>query len=240
MILLTCFQALYPYNPFMKNLRLITAAFTFFWVLASTASASPVQDEDTGFWLLTDLEHKQGPWSFRAGEDTRFREHSGIYYYDTHIGAGRKLTSYFTAGAEYLQVRQTKSSGRKEVWFWEERPRVYGTLSETLKGFKFENRHMMEFRFKEEAENTMRYRTQFSGTAPWKLTRFEFQPFASAELFFETNRNGLIEVRYLEGFKFQLTKRLGGSLYYMREPTKNSQAKWKDLNIFGASVKITV
>lgn len=208
--------------------------------LLQPAWATPPEDEDPGYWLVTDLEHKHKDWTFRAGEETRYREHAGIYYYDTHIGAAYAFSKYLTGGAEYLQARQSRTAGKKDIWFWEERPRVYGTLSETFHGFKFENRHMMEFRFKEDAENTMRYRPSFGLTAPWKFTRFEFQPYTSAELFMETNRNGLVEIRYYNGFKYKLTKNISGNLFYLREPQKNNFAKWKDMNIFGASIKISV
>ncbi len=219
----------------LRLLVLMTAGLFLF----HSAWASTADDEDMGFWLLTDLEHKTDHWTFRAGEDMRFRENMGIYYYDTHIGAGRSLTKYLTLGAEYLQVRQTRTSGRKDVWYWEERPRIYATLSEKFHDFKFENRHMLEFRFKESAEDTVRYRPQLAVTAPWKVTRFELQPYTSGELFLETTRNGLTEIRLIAGLKFRLWKNLSGSLYYMREPMKNSQAKWKDLNILGTSLKIS-
>lgn len=212
-----------------------------FFLACSSAMASPQKDEDFGIWSQNDIEARLGEnWKIRAGEELRFREHQGIYYYDTHIGASYKVSSYLTAGADYLQARQTRSQGKKDIWYWEERPRVYLTPQIKVKGFLLENRNMLEFRFKHDIDNTLRYRNQVSLTAPWKWTRFEIQPFVSSEAFFETSRNGLVEDRLIGGVRYHLWRELYGSLFYMRQFTKNSAAKWKELNTLGIGVKVSL
>ncbi len=211
------------------------AALPFF-----PAWASPAKDEDFGYWNVTDLEHKfNSSWKIKAGEELRFREHAGLQYYDTHAGFAYTAHPLLVLGADYLQARQTRTSGKKDVWYWEERPRIYATFQPKIKGFLFENRNLMEFRFKESLENTVRYRNLSVLTAPWKWTRFEIQPYTSNELFFESNRNGLVEDRFYNGFKVKLTKNITGSVYYLRQFSKNNFASWKNANILGNTLRFS-
>lgn len=224
----------------MKLFRSSCLFFLLFTAITVSAWASPVKDEDFGYWNVTDLEHKfNDKWKMKAGEEVRLREHAGINYYDTHAGFAYQTHPLLVLGADYIQARQTRSSGKKDVWYWESRPRIYATFQPKYKGFLFENRNLLEFRFKESIENTTRYRNLSTLTAPWKWTRFEFQPYTSNELFFETNRNGLVEDRYYTGFKLRLTKNITGSIFYLRQFSKNNSASWKDLNVLGNSLKFS-
>ncbi len=224
----------------MQKRHLFFPAFIAVILAAAPASASPPKDEDIAFWMITDLEHKQPAWTLRAGEEVRFNEHQGISYYDTHVGGAWHLKKWMSLGAEYLQARQTRTSSGKSIWFWEERPRIYTIFSRTVYEFKFETRQMLEFRFKESAENTVRYRPQLSVTSPWEITPLKLQPYSTGELFLESNRNGVSEFRLYGGLKYKLGSRLSGSLFYVREPIKNNAGGWKDTNVFGTTVKISV
>lgn len=204
------------------------------------AWASPAKDEDFGYWGVTDLEHKIGSkWKIKAGEEVRFREHAGLKYYETHAGFAFTAHPLLVLGADYLQARETRASGGKDIWYWEECPRIYATFQSKVKGFLFENRNLLEFRFKEGTEHTVRYRNQSTLTAPWKWTRFEIQPYTSNEVFFESNRNGLTEDRYYNGVKTKLTSNITCSIFYLRQFSKNNFASWKDANILGNSLKVS-
>lgn len=224
----------------MKSIKILSFIFLSFF-LTVMAQASPAQDEDFGFWSLNDIETKLSKTiKIKAGEELRFREHAGLSYFDTHAGVSWQSSKYLLLGADYIQARQTRVKGKKDVWFLEERPRIYATPQIELKGFKFENRNLLEFRIKEKADNTLRYRNQTTITVPWKWTRFEFQPYASNELFFETNRNGLVEDRLYGGLRLHIWRGLGGSLFYLRQFSKNSAAVWKESNVLGISLKVVV
>ena len=203
--------------------------------------ASPAKDEDFGIWSQNDIETKVSKnIKMKVGEELRFREHAGLSYYDTHAGIFWQTAKYLVLGADYLQARQTRVKGKKDVWYWEERPRIYATPQMEIKGFKFENRNLLEFRIKEEADNTLRYRNMTTMTTPWKLTRFEFQPYATNELFFETDRIGLVEDRIYGGLRLHIWRGLGGSVYYLRQYTKNSAAVWRESNILGLALKVVI
>jgi len=209
-------------------------------LIAFNAVATPLEDEDAGFWIRTDAEKKLNEkWKMSLGEEIRFREHAGFTYADTHAGASWLASKYFLVAADYLQVRQTRLSKGKDRWFWEARPRIYVTPQITVKGWKLEDRNMLEFRVKEQIRDSLRYRQQVSVTAPWKWTRFKIQPTFFDELFFETHRNGLTENRLFAGVKVHYWKPFSGLIGYMRQTTKSSVGDWFDSNILVTTVKAT-
>lgn len=219
-------------------LLILFLAFSFF---PSCLLASPPEDEDFSAWILTDLEHKfNDKWKMKLGKETRFREHAGISYFDTHIGAGYQTHPRLLLGADYIQARQTRTQGKKDLWYWESRPRVYATLQPKIRGFLFENRHMLETRFKQDTEDTLRYRFQTALTAPWKWTPLEIQPYVSNEIFLESNRNGLIQDRLIGGFRYKINQKISASLFYLRQFSKNNSAIWKDLNVLGTNFKLSL
>jgi hypothetical protein len=226
--------------------RYFSAVFFFiivFLVIQGICSfrveASPSKDGDFGIWNIYDVEKKLNPqWKMKVGEELRFRDHAGLYYAETHVGVDYKPFKYLAMGAEYQQIRNTRTVKKKDVWYWEETPRFYLTPQIAYKGFSLEDRNMLEFRFKESTRDTMRYRNLVTLTAPWKWTRFEFQPYTANEIFIETSKNGMTEDRFFSGFKAHWWGPFYGSIFYLRDSTKNSIAVWKSLNILGTSLKI--
>jgi hypothetical protein len=209
-------------------------------ISASLVHASPAKDEDFGYWGIYDIEKKiDDRWTMKTGEELRFRNHQGAYYIETHVAASYKVCQYLIAGAEYQQIRNTRTVGKKTVWYWEEVPRIWLTPQVKIKGFLLEDRNMLEFRIKEDARYTTRYRNMVTLTAPWKWTRYEIQPYTANEIFLETSKNGMVEDRYYAGFKVHLWGPVYGSIYYLRHSTKNAIAKWTSLNILGTNLKIS-
>ncbi len=209
-------------------------------VLCPVAAASPAQDEDFGIWNTYDLEKKLNKqWKMKVGEELRFREHNGLYYAETHVGADYKPVKYCALGLEYQEIRASKTVKKKEQWYWESVPRFYVTPQTVLKGFLLEDRNMLEFRWREESKFSFRYRNRAGVTAPWKWTPLALQPYTENEIFFENHKNGLVEDRFFAGFKLHWWGPLYGSIYYLRHSTKNTIAKWKSLNVLGTGLKIS-
>lgn len=203
------------------------------------ASASPAKDEDFGIWNIDDVEKKlNDQWKIKAGEEMRFRNHAGLYYAETHLGVDYKPLKYLAMGAEYQEIRNTRVIKKQDKWFWDQVPRIYLTPQCSYKGFSLEDRNMLEFRIRQDARFTLRYRNLVTLTAPWKWTPLEFQPYTANETFLETQRNGMIEDRFFSGFKVHWWGPVYGSIFYLRQSTKNAIAKWTSLNILGTSLKI--
>lgn len=222
----------------MKLSKILVSLFILIFTSTSLVFASPQEDEDMGFWLRADAERKlSDQWKINAGEELRFREHAGLTYTDTHIGTSWLASKYLLAGADFLQVRQTRQRGKKDIWYWEARPRIYLTPQITIKGWKLEDRNMLEFRVKEQIRDSLRYRQQVAVTAPWKWTSLEVQPHVFTEFFFESHRRGLTENRLFAGAKFRIWKPLYGMAGYMRQFSKNSVGDWKESNIIVTTIK---
>jgi hypothetical protein len=210
-------------------------------ISAPSAHASPSKDEDLGIWNIYDVEKKlNAQWKMKLGEELRFRDHAGLYYAETHLGVDYKPFKYLAVGAEYQEIRSSRTNKKKDDnWYWDQVPRIYLTPQYTYKGFSLEDRNMLEFRIRQDARFTLRYRNMVTLTAPWKWTRFQFQPYTSNEIFLETQRNGMIEDRFFSGFKVHWWGPVYGSIFYLRQSTKNAIAKWTSLNILGTSLKIS-
>jgi hypothetical protein len=209
-------------------------------VLIPWAGATPAENGDFGIWNGYDVEKKlNAQWKMKVGEELRFRDHAGLYYAETHLGADYKPFQYLAMGAEYQQIRSERYNKKKDRnWYWDQVPRIYLTPQYSYKGFSLEDRNMLEFRVRQDARFTLRYRNMVTLTAPWKWTRFQFQPYAANEIFLETQRNGMMEDRFYAGFKMHYWGPVYGSVYYLRHSTKNAVAKWTSLNILGTSLKI--
>ena len=210
-------------------------------IFVSLAAASPAKNEDFGIWNTYDVEKKvNAQVKMKVGEEFRFREHNGLYYEETHVGVDYKPSRYLALGAEYQEIISSRWNKKEKHnrWFWDSVPRIYATPQYVLKGFSLEDRNMLEFHFKQQAKDTLRYRNMVTVTAPWKWTRFQFQPYTANETFLETQRNGLIEDRFFSGFKIHWWGPVYGSIFYLRQSIKNAAAKWSSLNILGTSLKI--
>lgn len=204
------------------------------------ANASPAKDEDFGIWNIYDIEKKlNSKFKMKIGEELRFREHNGLYYAETHVGLDYKAFRYLAVGAEYQQIATSRWKKKQNMWYWDSVPRIYATPQFTFKGFLTEDRNMLEFRIKQQAEDTLRYRNMVTVTAPWKWTPLEFQPYTANEVFFETTRNGFVEDRFFSGFKVHWWGPVYGSIFYLRQSAKSPAAKWTALNILGTSLKIS-
>ncbi len=209
-------------------------------MLVPRAAAAPAKDEDFGIWNIYDVEKKMNSqWKMKVGEELRFRDHAGLYYAETHLGVDYKPFKYLAGGAEYQEIRTTRVVKKQDKWFWDQVPRIYLTPQLPFKGFLLEDRNMLEFRIRQDARFTVRYRNLATLTAPWKWTPLEFQPYTANETFFETQRNGFIEDRFFSGFKVHWWGPVYGSIFYLRQSTKNVIGKWTSLNILGTSLKVS-
>ena len=228
-----------PKKVFSEALSFVIVFSLVLGVAIPLTVASPAKDGDFGSWNTYDLEKKlNAQWKIKAGEELRFREHNGLYYAETHVGVNYQPSKYLALGAEYLENRESRTQGKKQVWLWESAPRIYITPQLPFKGFLLEDRNMLEFRVRQDVRYATRYRNLVTLTAPWKWTRFEFQPYTANEIFFETGKNGMVEDRFFSGVKVHWWGPVYGSVYYLRDSNKNTLAKWTSLNILGTGLKI--
>ncbi len=217
----------------------VVAILVFQGISSPRADATPAENGDFGSWNFYDIEKKlNSKWKMKIGEELRFREHNGLYYEETRVGVDYKPIQYLALGIEYQQIASSRWKNKQNMWYWEEVPRIYLTPQLPFKGFLLEDRNMLEFKIKQEAENALRYRNLVFLTAPWKWTPFEFQPYTANEIFIETGKKGMYEDRFFAGFKAHWWGPVYGSIFYLRHSTKSSIGKWTSLNILGTGLRV--
>jgi len=184
------------------------------------------EDEDFGIWNNNEVEVKiKDRLKITAGEELRYREAQGLYYFESRVGTSYKASEYLTIGGDYLEATSLRKVSGRNRWFWESRPRIYFTPQYKFHGWLFENRNLLEFRFKQSAQDTFRYRNRFGITAPYKWTTLELQPYATDEIFLETDKRGIAENRLYAGFKMHFYKNLYGTIRNSKLPYKRSKKK---------------
>jgi hypothetical protein len=97
---------------------------------------------------------------------------------------------------------------------------------------------LFEYRNREDADNFWRYKDKISIIFPFKLTKFEIQPYLADELFVDFDQEILSHNRTYGGFSFKLFKNVKGELFYLRECVKKS-GNWTDTNVFGTKLKVS-
>jgi len=134
--------------------------------------------------------------------------------------------------ANYRQVFQKKN----KKWNTEYGPHINGTVKAKWNDLVFKDRNRFEYRIKENADNSWRYRNKLSMDLPFKWTKLNIQPYVADEIFYDFNENRLNRNRAYAGFKILFLENLKGEIYYMYQSTKSSE--WKGCNILGTSLKL--
>lgn len=224
----------------MKRQRIFILSVLLFSLIFSRPCFG-FEDEDFGIWNRNDVQKQMGDkFNIAIGEELRYRESFGLFYFDTHLVTSYRFFKRLAGGFDYLQIRHTRAFKKKDIWYWESRPRIHLTPSIEICGFLLENRNMLEFRFKQDAQDTIRYRNYTSLTAPYQWTPLELQPYVGNEIFIESNRNGMTLDRFYSGFKLHYFGPFYGAIFYLREFSKNNAGSWKDQNFLGLNLRIAL
>lgn len=114
-------------------------------------------------------------------------------------------------------------------------PHINGTVKAKWNNLVFKDRSRLEYRIKEDDDNSWRYRNKLSVDLPFKWTKLNIQPYIADEIFYNFDENTLNRNRAYAGFKILFLENLRGEIYYMHQSTKSSE--WKGCNILGTSLK---
>lgn len=192
-------------------------------------------DGDFQYWNSESISVKINQDSaIKLEEEFRFGDDGGNFYYQ-HSDLG--LT--YSGLAEWLDISLNYKyifEEKKSKWKEENRPHLNAALKWELFDFSFSNRGRFEYRNREDAENYWRYRNKFTIKLPFKLTKFEIQPYIADEIFMDFDKKDLNRNRVYLGFKMKFLKNLKGEIFYLRQSTKSS--KWKDYNVLGTSLSL--
>jgi len=205
-------------------------------LLIVTAHAYAYDDGDFQVWN-TDVEEFKVNNDLKVALEEEFRwgDNADEFYYQ-HYDAGfsYNLKKVLSIGGGYRHIYELKKGKFKQ----ESDPYIAAVLSWDFKGFKFEDRNRIEYRYFNYQADSSRYRNKVTMKLPWKFTKAGIQPYLSDEIFVSFGgTNQFNQNRFSSGFSFNPAKNIKAEIYYMLQGTR-SPGKWKDTNVLGAKLKV--
>ena len=217
-----------------KNHLLLIALIV---VLPATTGALAAESGDLQWWTATGISFDlDKDWSVSAEEEFRLENDAGnLFYQHTDLGLTYKgFADWFDLGLNFRQIDQKDSSG---TWRSENRPHINLILKNKLLGLDLSNRARLEYRDREVAEDSWRYRHKATIKFPLQISKWKLQPYMADEFFINLGEDNVSKNRVYSGFSFKVSQNLKGSLFYLWERTKISGG-WRDANIIGANLKL--
>jgi len=203
-----------------------------------TGTSYAFEDGDFQYWSTGSISGKLAEnWKIKLEEEFRFGDNAKDWYY-THTDAGitySGLADWLDVGANFRLVLEENSS---DDWEYENRPHGNIILKYTYEGFKFSNRARLEYRDKDQGDDSFRYRNKFSLKFPFKATKLEIQPYVADEIFYDFDKEDLNRNRLYAGVGCKLFKNLKADLYYVWQASKSSDT-WKDTHALGTKLKFS-
>ncbi len=205
------------------------------WLLLvlSAGAAGAYDNGDWQFWNTDSAEYGfADQWKARVESEFYFGDDmSDFFYWHIDTGVARKLGQHLELGLFYRYLREKKSDG----WEYENRPHANATVMGNLGPLAWSDRNRLEFRARESADNSWRYRNRLrlSPTAAW--TSLKIQPYVDDEIFYDFDAREMNQNRASAGVSFKPAKCFKLEIYYMLQTTW--KAGWIQANIIGTQAK---
>lgn len=216
----------------MKRIRFLIAGL----FLTITGLAYAYDDHDFQVWN-TDIEEFKIDNDSKIALEEEFRwgdNADEFYYHHYDVGLFYNGKKYLHIGGGYRHVYELKKGKFKP----ESEPYVAATLLWGLKGFRFEDRNRIEYRYFDYQTDSWRYRNKLAIKLPWKFTKMEVQPYLSDEIYIGFGGiNRLNQNRFSLGLGMSPTKNIKTEIYYMLQSVKSS-GDWVDANVLGTKLKL--
>jgi hypothetical protein len=192
---------------------------------------------DLQYWATTSLNFDlDKDWAVSLEEQFRLENDTGnLFYYHTDLGLTYKgFAEWLDLGLNFRQVDQKDSSG---TFRNENRPHINLTVKSKLLGLDVSNRARLEYRDREVAQDSWRYRHQTTVKFPLQISEWKLQPYMADEFFINLGEDNVSRNRVFSGFLFKVSQNLKGSIFYMWERKKISGGR-QDANIIGGNLKL--
>lgn len=162
-----------------------------------------------------------------SGDQKRFTDDRAGF------GFTYKFNKNVSAGTAYLYRFTETVRNRKN---YENRVIAYLTLSKSFGKFGVSNRNQYEYQARNSRSDKWVYRNRLQIEREIKLENFHFKPFASAEVFYDSQTERFSRLRLIGGVSKKLYKNLTLDAYYMRQ--QDGTTRPGDLNVFGATLRL--
>lgn len=156
---------------------------------------------------------------------------SGHYYTHFDMGLDWKVNNWLVLGSYYRHVEEKKN----DEWEIEKRPHFNATVKGRLFGLDISNRGRLEYRIKDNDDESFRYRNKLTVKLS-KMTEFEIQPYVADEPFYDFDADEFNKNRLYAGFNLNIYKKLKADVYYILE-SQRRDSHWSEINIFGINFK---
>ncbi|OIO35624.1 MAG: hypothetical protein AUJ74_05230 [Candidatus Omnitrophica bacterium CG1_02_44_16] len=197
-------------------------------IVLGTASTVFAKKHDMQYWHTDGITYKiDKDWKVTFGEEGYLNDTaSHAWYQELDLGV------VYSDIAKWLDVSLNYKYSITEIknrWFRQDRPHINATLKYTIKGFNISDRNRIEYRIKENAEETWYYRNLLTVKFPFKFTAKEIQPYIADEILVDFDRRQLSENRGYAGFTFKIAKNLSADVYYMKWRVKPASISYSDI-----------
>lgn len=169
---------------------------------------------------------------FRYGNNA-----SELFYQHYDIGFNYEISKSLSLKLSYRYILNEKNN-KFQV---ENQPNVNLTYKWDFLGCNMSNRSRLEYRIFDYQTDSWRYRDKITAKLPWKLTRYDIQPYLADEIFVSSIGASINNNRFYSGLTFKATKNFSGDMYYMRQNTRTvgkTKTTWSFVNVLGIKLKI--
>ncbi|MBW8014867.1 MAG: DUF2490 domain-containing protein [Planctomycetes bacterium] len=176
-------------------------------------------------------------WKVTVREELRFgKSGDDPYLHNTNVGLVYKgFGDWIDVSLDFKKEFERDSTGKFRR---ENRPHLNLNFKGEMYGLKLGNRVRFEFREKE-TDDHWRFRNKLTLNLPFKLTKFNLQPYFSDEIFINMGESIVKQNRFVAGLSFKLSKNVKTKLYYMYKSNMTSSSGWVDTNVIGTGVVFT-
>ncbi len=157
---------------------------------------------------------------------------------DERIGFGfnYKHNKYLSFTPSYIYIAQQPTIGVKQ---YESRLRFAVNLENGWRKFSVDDKNLVEYRFRNNISNSVRYRNKLRFLYPIKKDKKEiFVPFAANEIYYDFQAKTFSRNEFSVGLIRKLNPNVTTEFFYLLRTNKSGSPK--QINVFGVNLKIKI
>jgi hypothetical protein len=136
----------------------------------------------------------------------------------------------------YIYVVQQPAAGVKQ---YESRLRFAVNLENSWRKFSVGDRNLIEYRFRNNGSDSVRYRNRLRFLCPIKKDEKElFVPFAANEVFYDFQLKTFSRNEFSIGLSRKLNRNAAADFFYLLRTNRSGSPKYT--NVFGVNLKIKI
>jgi hypothetical protein len=229
--------------------KLFFLLFTVCFCLSPALSQTPEADNlDNQFWHETQLSFPLVKAKDDSGEtidklsfflNGNLRAGSNVSrFVDKRIGFGfdYRHNKYVSITPGYIYIASEAEAGNKQ---YESRLRFAVNLEKGWEKFSLDDRNLIEYRFRNNSADSVRYRNRLRFTYPVKKDKKElFVPFAANEIYYDFQEKAFSRNEFSVGLSRKISPNVTTDFFYLLQTNKSGSPK--QLNVFGVNLKIKI